>query len=170
MPKKFSRGYNKSLEGINKQLNGFFSVKMVESLIIASICSIGFLLAGIPGWLFLGLMTGLFNTIPYLGPIVGAIPPLVVGLLISPITALYALLTVLFAQGIDNFYIIPFMIPRKVKIDSLLSIILFIIFAQLFGVLGMILSIPVFLVYKVVLVATYDELVKIYNTRKKFRV
>ena len=75
---------------------------------------------------------------------------------------IYVLITVIVAQIIDNLYLNPFMVSGKVKMDPLLSIILILVGAQLFGILGMVLAIPIYLVYKIVLRESYSELIKIY--------
>jgi len=165
-PKKFHRGVKYAIGDIRTQLHEFFDAKGTESLVIGIICCIGFFMAGLKGWLILGLFAGFLNIVPYIGPVLGAIPPLVIGLLIQgPWAALYVIITIVVAQLIDNLYLIPFMISNKVKIDALLSIILILVGAQLFGALGMIFAIPVYLVYKVVLRESYEELVNIYGQK-----
>jgi predicted PurR-regulated permease PerM len=62
--------------------------------------------------------------VPYLGPILGSIPGLIVAFIESPILAFWALIVVLIAQAIDNFYIEPFMLPSSVKMNALLSVLL----------------------------------------------
>ncbi|MFW5704204.1 MAG: AI-2E family transporter [Nanoarchaeota archaeon] len=165
VPKKFHRGFLRSSAEMGSKLKDFFTAKIIESLIVALICSLGFMFIGIKGGLFLGILAGFLNIIPYVGPIMGAIPPLIIGLISGPEVGLYVLITVLFAQLVDNFYLIPFMISDKVKIDPLLSIVLILVGAQLFGVFGMVFALPVFIVYKIVLKEAYEELVAIYNKK-----
>jgi len=165
MPKKFHKGFLRSSAEIGTKLKDFFTAKIIESLVIAFICSLGFMFIGIKGGLFLGILAGFLNIIPYVGPIMGAIPPLIVGLISGPEVGLYVLIVVVFAQLVDNFYLIPFMISDKVKIDPLLSIVLILIGAQLFGVFGMVFALPVFIVYKIVLKEAYEELVAIYGNK-----
>ena len=75
----------------------------------------------------------------------------------------FAIITIIVAQLVDNFYLIPFMISGKVKMDSLLSIILVLVSAKLLGIVGMVFAIPIYIIYKVVLVEAYEELVEIYG-------
>lgn len=151
-----------SLE-IGKQLRDFFSAKVVESIVVGSICCLGFYFAGLDGWLLLGLLAGFLNIVPYLGPIIGAVPPLLVSAYDSPIVSGIVLLTIVIAQLVDNFYLIPFMIPSKVKINSLLSVVLILVGAQVIGVMGMVFAIPIYLVYKIVLVESYKGFLKVFN-------
>lgn len=162
-PVKYQESVDLSISDIGKRLRDFFSAKILESVIIGFICCIGFYLAGINGWFFLGALAGLLNIVPYIGPIIGAIPAVIVGFIVSPTTALFAVITVIIAQLVDNLYLIPFMISGKVAVNPLLSILLILIFADMLGALGMILAIPIYIVYKVVLTVFYSELLKIYS-------
>lgn len=163
IPSRFQKAFQRAGKDIGQQLHDFFSAKVVESIIIGGICCFGFYVSGLKGWLILGIVAGFLNIVPYLGPILGAIPPLLVGLLDDPLIALFVLITIVIAQLIDNLYLIPFMISDKVRMDPLLSILLILVGARVFGVMGMLFAIPIFLVYKTVLREGYRELVKIYD-------
>ncbi|MCQ1536155.1 AI-2E family transporter [Methanosarcina sp. KYL-1] len=152
----------RALKSIGKELEDFFSAKMLESAVVGLICCIGFYLAGVDGWFFLGVLAGFLNIIPYIGPIIGAIPPIIVGYFNSPETAILAAATVLVAQLVDNFYLIPFMISEKVNINPLLSVVLTLAASKLLGPLGMIFAIPIFIIYKIIIIESYKALVKIY--------
>jgi len=165
VPTRYNAAFVRASKRIRAYLHDFFSAKITESVIVGSICCLGFYVAGIDGWLIFGLLAGFLNIIPFIGPIIGAIPPLLVGLLQSPTIGLYVLITVLVAQLVDNFYLLPFMISGKVRLDPMLSILLVLIGARLLGLLGMVFAIPIYLVYKTVLHESYVELVKIYKAK-----
>ena len=161
-PVKYQDCVSSSMLDIGKRLRDYFSAKILESVIVGLICCIGFYLAGINGWFFLGALAGLLNIVPYIGPVVGAIPAVIIAFIVSPTTAFYAIITVVIAQLVDNLYLIPYMISGKVNVNPLLSVLLTLIFADMLGALGMILAIPVYIIYKVVLTEFYNELRKIY--------
>lgn len=162
-PPEYADGIIRALKSIGRELEDFFSAKMLESAIVGLICCIGFYLGGLDGWLFLGILSGFLNIIPYIGPILGAIPPVIVGYIDSPMTALFAVVTVIIAQTIDNLYLIPFMISEKVNINPLLSVILTLAASKLLGPLGMVLAIPIYIVYKIIIKESYRELINIYH-------
>jgi len=162
-PLKYQECVKYSMADIGKRLGDFFSAKILESAIVGLICCIGFYLAGINGWFFLGFLAGLLNIVPYIGPVVGAIPAVIVGFIVSPTTALLAIVTVIIAQLVDNLYLIPYMVSGKVAVNPLVSVLLTLIFADMLGALGMLLAIPIYIVYKVVLTEFYYELLKIYT-------
>lgn len=167
VPERIHDSFQRSINDIGKRLHDFLSAKVFESIIVGSICCFGFYVAGLKGWLVLGILAGFLNIVPYLGPILGAIPPLLVAFLDQPIVALYVLITVLIAQIVDNLYLIPFMITSRVNVDPLLGIVLILTGAQLFGIMGMIFAIPIYLVYKIVLKESYHELVNVYDAAKQ---
>jgi len=141
---------------MGKQLHTFFAARVVESTVIGGLCCLGFFIAGVKGWLVLGLLAGFLNAVPYFGPFLGAIPPVIITLLVdTPLAALYVVLTVFIAQTIDMFYLQPFMISSKIRIDPLLSIILVLAGTKLFGIMGTIFILPMFLVYEVILKEAY---------------
>jgi predicted PurR-regulated permease PerM len=78
-------------------------------------------------------------------------------------TALFAIITVIIAQLIDNLYLIPFMISEKVNINPLLSVVLTLAASKLLGPLGMVLAIPIYIIYKIIIKESYRELVNIYG-------
>lgn len=162
LPPKHAEILEKALKAMGKELEDFFSAKMIESAIVGLICCTGFYLIGLDGWFFLGTLAGFLNVVPYIGPIIGAIPPIIVGYLNSPETALFAAGTVLVAQLVDNLYLVPFMISEKVNINPLLSVVLTLAASKLLGSLGMIFAIPIFIIYKIIITESYKALVKIY--------
>jgi len=161
-PPKHAGIIDRALKGMGRELEDFFSAKMLESVVVGLICCTGFYLAGVDGWFFLGILAGFLNIIPYIGPIIGAIPPIIVGYFNSPETAILAAGTVLVAQLVDNFYLIPFMISEKVNINPLLSVVLTLAASRLLGPLGMVFAIPIFIIYKIIIIESYKALIKIY--------
>jgi len=86
-----------------------------------------------------------------------------VGYIDSPITALFAVITIIVSQTIDNLYLTPFMISEKVNINPLLSVILTLAASKLLGALGMVLAIPIYIIYKIIIRESYRELIIIYK-------
>ena len=168
IPETYHARVVRSAKKIKDMLSDFMFAKVVESVVIAIILCIGFFFIGLKGWLFLGLLAGFLNIIPFLGPFIGAIPPLLISLIQEPIMALYVLGIILFAQAVDNFYLIPFFISNKIKMDPLVNVVLILVGAQLMGAVGMVLSIPLYLIYKIVIQQSYKTLHEIYEPTDTF--
>jgi predicted PurR-regulated permease PerM len=76
------------LSAVRSALLGWLKGQLGAMAIIGALSTAAFFLIGLPGALFLGLLAGLLNFVPYVGPIVSFIPPLLLALLISPFTVL----------------------------------------------------------------------------------
>jgi len=161
IPKRYRGAAKSAYLDITVQMTDFFSAKVTQSILVAIILSIGFFSAGVKGWLFLALLAGFLNIIPYVGPILGAIPPLLIALLDSPTIGIYVLIAVIIAQLVDNLYSTPIMISSRVRVNPLLTIVLILAGAQLLGALGMVFAIPIYIVYKIILREFHNELEKI---------
>ena len=164
IPKHFHNGTANTAHDIGKELHDYFEGKIVESTVVGAICCFGFFILGVKGWLFLGVLAGFLNIVPYVGPALGAVGPILITLLLEePIIVILTAIVIVIAQLVDNLYLIPFMISGKVRMDPLLSIVLILVGAQVFGAMGMIFAIPIYIVFKVVLRESYQELVKLYG-------
>ncbi|MDR2944716.1 MAG: AI-2E family transporter [Methanosarcinales archaeon] len=162
VPKRFENELKYMATKILRQANNFMVAKIMESIGIAVISCIGFYLIGLPGWLFLGILAGLLNNVPYIGPMFSIIPPAFVGLVIGWEAAVLAIGVCLAAQIVDNVYFIPFMISNKVDVNPLTTVLLILTFSQFFGALGMILSIPIYIICKIILMEAYKLLIHIF--------
>ncbi len=125
---------------------------IMEAAIIATLYSVGLLILGIKYAFILGVIGAFLNLIPYLGAIIAASLPMMIALetKVSPWFSLLVLALYVFIQFIDNNYILPKLVASKVKINALVSIIVVIGFAALWGIPGMVLSIPLTAIVKLV--------------------
>jgi putative permease len=146
---------------INFQIGQFVRARILESLIVGGVTAIGLFLISFPYPLLLGSFAGLTNLIPYLGPILGAVPALLMAL-INGYTGLdVALLTLVYivAQLIDAGLLIPMLVAKIVDLHPVTVIVVIIAGAQVLGILGMIISIPVAGALKVTVSTIYRHLI-----------
>lgn len=149
---------------INENVKKFIYAKFIQTAILAIIAVACFLIIGLQGAIFIGLFVGLINIIPYLGPIFGAVPTLVLAFLFGDISLLLqALIVIAIVQAVDNLIIQPIIIPKLVSIHPLIVVIITLIGAQLFGAIGMVLAIPGFFVMKTTIEKIYEGLYVIYR-------
>jgi predicted PurR-regulated permease PerM len=164
LPDSARARYTLMVRDMSDQLYGYFAARVIESVVVGSICCLGFFVAGVKGWLILGMLAGVLNIVDYIGPILSVVPPVIVSLLgDDPTAAGLAVAVVVIAQLVDNFYLVPFMISNQVKMSPLLTVLLILAGAHLFGLLGILFAVPVYLVYKIILVESYRELAKLYD-------
>ena len=125
---------------------------LIEVVIVTTLATVALLILGIDYAFLLGIIAGLFNMIPYIGGIVGAVLPMSIALLTKddPIYAVYVVVAYMAIQFIDNNVIVPRIVAAKVQVNALVSVIVVVIGGSLWGIPGMFLSIPMTAIVKVI--------------------
>ena len=117
--------------------------KFIDSIIIGILAFLGFkFLIRIDNSLFLSFIIFITNIIPYFGPFVGAILPILMTFIYSPIKALWVLIFIILLQQLDGNLIGPKILGEQVGLSPLSIISSVLIGGSLFGVIGIFLSIP----------------------------
>lgn len=149
------------LSQINTQIGQFVRARLLESLIVGLVTSAGLLIVSFPYAVLLGITAGVTNLIPYLGPIIGAIPAFLIATVNQYSSLDIALVATVYivAQLIDAGFIIPLLVAKIVDLHPVTVIVVMIIGAQVLGVLGMIISIPVASTLKVVASTLYRHMI-----------
>jgi len=112
-------------------------------LIIFALDATGLYLIGVPYALILGIFAGVLEIIPYVGPIISAVPGVILGFLISPTVGFLAILVYLISQQLESNLIVPQVMKKAVGLNPVTTIVALLVGARLGGVLGAIISIPV---------------------------
>lgn len=151
VPAKYRGDVQNITRSINQALGGFFRGQILVSIFVGLFVYMGLYLLGIPYAMFIGLTAGLFDIIPYLGPILGFLPAAAFALLKSPLTVFWVLLIFVAANQIENGIISPKIIGDRVGLHPL--VVIFAVFAggDLLGITGMLLAVPVAAAIRVVL-------------------
>jgi putative permease len=146
---------------VNEQMGGFIRARALESIIVGLVTWMGLALIDFPYSVLLAIVAGITNLIPYIGPIIGAVPAFVVALVNqhNTSTVILLLLVYVIAQVIDMVVIIPLVVAKIVNLHPVTVAIVIIIGSQLMGILGMIISIPVASVIKLTLTAVYNHVI-----------
>ena len=135
---------------INAAVGGFFRGQLVVAFIVGVMCSIGLRIIDLPFWLLIGMVAGLFNIIPLVGPYIGGIPALVIALTTrEPITAVWVVVIMVAAQQIDNHFISPLVIHRVVKLHPVLVMLALLLGGTLGGFFGLLVAVPTAAVIKI---------------------
>lgn len=124
----------------------FITGQLLDALAVAAMSYIAMTIIGFPYALLNSIILGLFNTIPYFGPWIGAVPPAIIILIVEPKMFVWYLVFVLVMQQIDSNIIGPRIQGQQVGLSPLWIIFAIFLFGGLFGVLGMMLGVPVFAV------------------------
>jgi len=122
----------------------FFNGKLIDSLIIGIICFVFMVLFKMPYALIIALLVGITNVIPYFGPFIGAIPSAFLIFLVSPDKCILFLIFIFILQQIDGNIIGPKILGGKIGLSSFWVLFSLLIFGGLFGIVGMIIGVPIF--------------------------
>ncbi|WP_299289208.1 AI-2E family transporter [uncultured Mucilaginibacter sp.] len=139
------------IQNIQSIIRKYITGLILEMLIVATIVCTVFLIGGIKYAFLLGILTGLFNIIPY----IGIFTALLLSVLITFSTAaigkvILVAVTILAMHLIDSNVLLPVIVGSKVKINALVTILGVIIGEMLWGIPGMFLSIPVIAMTKII--------------------
>ncbi len=128
---------------IQDKLGLWLRGQLLLSGIIFAVTWIGLLVLGVKYSLVLALIAGITEVIPFLGPIIGAIPAVILAFLQSPLKALLVVILYLVIQQLEGNIIVPKVMQRAVGLNPIVVIVVILLGAKLAGVLGAILAIPV---------------------------
>ncbi|WP_079530365.1 AI-2E family transporter [Halobacillus hunanensis] len=150
LPEKW-HGEAKHVSGkLSHSLGGYIRGQLLISLFVGFFATVGFWLAGLPYPLLLGVVAGITNIIPYFGPLLGAVPALIVAVTISVKTLIIALIAIFVIQIMEGNLLSPYIMGRSIHIHPLLIILALLAGGELAGVAGMIAAVPVLTCLKVV--------------------
>ena len=136
---------------LNRAIGGFFRGQLLVAFIVGVMCSIGLALIGLEFWFLIGMIAGLFNVIPLVGPWIGGIPGVVIALTTgSPLQALGVVAIMAGAQQIDNHFITPQVMQRAVRLHPAAVMLALLAGGTLGGFFGLLLAVPVAAVVKII--------------------
>lgn len=131
---------------VRKSVNGTF---LVATMVF--VCdSIGYLICGLQAPILFGLLCGITDLIPYVGPYIGGAVAVIVGFAQSPITGIFVLIVTVLVQLVENNILQPVVMSKTMQLHPVTIIIGLLIFQHFFGILGMILCTPTIALLKVV--------------------
>jgi predicted PurR-regulated permease PerM len=136
-------------EEINGALGAFIRGSLLVSLAVAMLSYAGLLILGVKFPLVLALVIGVTNLIPYIGPVIGALPAWLVAFLEAPLLSLKVALLILIVQQIECQFIAPVILGRSARLHPLVIILALLLGGKLFGFIGLLLAVPAALVLRI---------------------
>lgn len=140
------------IEKVQNMIRKYITGLIIEMVIVAIVVSVTFMVLGVKYAILLGLITGLFNVIPYIGIFTALVLSAAVTFATSPeqITVIYVMITLVVMHLIDSNILLPLVVGSKVRINALITVLGVIIGEMVWGIPGMFLSIPVIAVLKII--------------------
>ncbi len=129
----------------------WFLGQLASMTIIGLLFTISMFVIGIPFALLLGIFAGLISFVPYLGPVISVIPPVLLALTGNPVDAVWVLLAYAVIQAIEGNLVQPIVMSRAISLHPAVLVFALLIMGTLFGFVGVFLAVPLVAVLHVLL-------------------
>ena len=148
------------MDRISQAVGGFFRGQLLVALFVGVASSIGLWAIGLPFWLLVGMVAGVFNLVPLVGPFIGGGLAVVIALISGqPLKAVWAALVLLAVQQIDNHLISPNVMSRTVQLHPVVVMLALLAGASFAGLFGMLVVVPLVAVAKIVFLFVWSKYV-----------
>lgn len=147
----------KAIENLENRLGSWVSAEILLMTIIGILAYLGYSIIGLNYAVPLAIIAGLLEVVPNIGPTVSTAMAAIVGLTVSPLTALMTVIWGIVIQQLENNFIVPKIMKETVGLNPLITILLIASGAKLGGIGGAILAVPVYL--------TFETIIKVVNTK-----
>ena len=154
-PKRIHHEARRVLEASAQSLRRWFTAQLIAMASVGTCASIGFIIIGTPYWLGLGLLTGILDIIPFVGPTIAAICALLVTLASDPSKAIWVLVNFVIVEHIESNLVIPMVMKGQIDLPPVHLLTLMLIFAEWFGILGVLVAPPILCVLRTIYLLVY---------------
>lgn len=150
IPKRHHNHLHALAIALDERLGGYIRGQLLVSLFVSIVTFMILSMLKIKYALVLSIIMGLTNVIPYFGPIIGAIPAVLITLTISKKLVLLVILAVFFVQIIENNFLSPYIVGKSIRIHPVAIIFALLLGGELGGVVGMIFAVPLLTISNVI--------------------
>ena len=165
-PKKWHYSIKKVCNELNTTFKAFVQGTLFIALAVSVLSWILFKIVGLPSPMLFGVIAGITNIIPYIGPWIGGAIAGIVGFTVSPLVGVLTIVVALLVQQVDNIVLHPVIMSKTVHLHPVTIMITLLIFGYFWGIIGMILSTPIVAGLKIILNAI-DERYEILERLRK---
>ena len=165
IPKKYRRKLKKLLREISQYIFMYIKGTFLIVIIVFFMSLISFSIFNLKAPIFFSLFNSFTNIIPYIGPIIGAIPIVLVSFMQNTKTGIIISISLVVIQLIENFIIQPILLGKTMKLHPVTILISLLIFGYFFGIIGMCIALPVCAIIKSITLFI-DKQYKIFNFDK----
>lgn len=135
----------------DRAMGGYLRGQLLITTMLGGLIWLGLSLIGVPLALAISFLAAIFNLVPYLGPIIGVIPAVLLGLTVSPATAVLAVVVFAVANQLEGNVLAPLILSRSTDLHPVTVLLGILAGAGMFGLLGALLAVPVIAFAKVLL-------------------
>ncbi|MCM3725234.1 AI-2E family transporter [Neobacillus cucumis] len=159
-PKRWRKKGSLFLKDVDHSLGGYIRGQLLVCVIIGSISSLLFWLFHLNYPLLLGMIVGATNVIPYFGPIIGAVPAVIIAATISMKLVIITIVIVFGLQFLEGNILSPYIVGKSLHMHPLLIMAALTTGGEVGGILGLILAVPILAILKVGIIHAKNHLMK----------
>ena len=141
-PREWRKRAGEVLTAISIALRKWLVTQLIAMVVIGVVSTVVLLILGVKAAVPLGVIAGLLEFIPTVGPILSALPAVAMGFVDSPEKALAVIIAYIIIQQLENYLLIPFLMREGVNLPPALTIIAQALMALIFGFLGLLCAVP----------------------------
>lgn len=128
---------------VDDVLSAYIRGQLLLVLFVGALAMISLIIIGVPFALVLGIIAGLFEVLPFVGPILGAIPAVLVALLSDPGKAIWVAIAFFAIQQVENLILAPRISGKSVKLHPAMVMVVIVVGNELAGFLGLLFAVPI---------------------------
>ena len=136
---------------IETKIGAFVRGLAILGFVIGLLSAIGYVAIGLPYGLTIGIIAGILEAIPYVGPLITLVLAGLIGLSVSQSMALLTIGIAMVIQFLENSIVVPRVMDRAVGVSPVVTLLALAVFSDLFGLLGALLAVPLAAVFQVLL-------------------
>ncbi|KAA8431797.1 AI-2E family transporter [Weissella sagaensis] len=156
LPVKTRQSFLTTLKEISRQISNYIRGQISVAFAVMVMFAIGYTIIGLPyGWL-IAIIAGILNIIPFLGSFLSMVPPIVVGIFISPMMLVSVLIVFMIEQTLEGRIISPKLLGSSLKIHPVTVLLVLLSAGNIFGILGVIFGVPGYAIMKVLISRFYS--------------
>lgn len=150
-----TKGITNLINILEIKLGGWARGQFILMLLIGVLSYLGFIILGIPYALPLAMIAGIFEIVPYIGPILSSIPAIILGFSISPFLGFAAIGLSILIQQLENYVFVPKIMEKSTGVSPVITLISLAVGFRLAGIVGMIISIPMVIIVQTLIQNRY---------------
>ncbi|HWQ84455.1 MAG TPA: AI-2E family transporter, partial [Anaerolineales bacterium] len=143
LPSQSRPGMREIIDEIEGRVGGFVRGQALLCLVIGAAALTAYTLLGLPYALVLGILAGIFEAVPLIGPLLGAVPALLIALTISNEAVIGVVIASVVIQGLENYLLVPRIMKKTVGVNPIVALLAFIMLSSILGFAGVLLAIPI---------------------------
>ncbi len=150
VPDRIKQSTSEMLTEMSQSLSSYITGQLTVAFWVAVMFFVGYLIIGQRYALVLGITAGILNLIPYIGSSLALLPSLVIAAFIAPSMVLKVIIVFLVEQTIETRVISPIIVGNKMQMHPVTTILVLLVSAGMYGLIGMVAGIPIFAILKII--------------------